>query len=72
MLIKRTVSDANFEHCAKVLLPTCIEGIRNLLPGDRLDRDQMTAIEIVAEVAQAFAEREYGKPRFRVPTRSAA
>lgn len=71
-LIKRQTTDPNFEHCAKTLLPFGIEAIRALGDGDRLNSDMVNVLGIVAEVAQAFAEREYGKPRFRVPATSIA
>lgn len=65
-LIVRRVSDANFEHCASILLPFCVESIRHLRPGDRINQDTLNAIHIAAEVAQAFAAERYGKPRYRV------
>lgn len=71
-LIKRSVSDDNFEHCAKGLLPFAVEAIRGMKPGQRVSHDLLNCIQIAAEVAQAFAEREYGKPRFRVQARSEA
>lgn len=64
-MIVRNVGDANFKHCAVTLLPFCIEAIRHIKPGDEVDWNTINCIRIAAEVAQAFAAREYGKPRWR-------
>ena len=71
-LIHRTVNDANFEHCARMLLPFCAQAVRSLSPGDVLDRDTLNCIGIATEVAEAFARERYGKPRFRIRARTKA
>jgi hypothetical protein len=66
--IFRNTADANFEHCAKTLLPICVAYIRNLRPGDEIeDQACINMLCIVAEVAEAFSIERYGKPLFRVP-----
>lgn len=68
--IFRKTTDANFEHCAKTLLPICVAYIRSLKPGDEIeDQDNLNLLCIVAEVAEAFSIERYGKPSFRVPAR---
>jgi len=72
MKIHRKTTDDNFEHCAKTLLPICVDYIRSIKPGDEIEsQDLLNMLLIVAEVAEAFSIERYGKPTFRVPARAA-
>lgn len=65
--ILRNVTDANFEHCARgPLFLACIEAIKSLKPGVKLDQNMINTIQIPAEVALALSTERYGKPRVRV------
>lgn len=66
-MIHRSITDANFEHCAKTLLPMCIELCRALEEGQELDHNTIGCIHIVAEVAEVLAREMYGKPKWKVP-----
>lgn len=74
-LIFRRTTDANFEHCAKTLVPHCVEAIRGIRDIDIelnhkfgvKEADFINCIHILAEVALAFSHERYGKPRIAVP-----
>lgn len=75
-IIYRKVTDDNFEHCAKLLLPGCVVICRDLTEADVEEAaaargvhpsDILNAIQIAAEVAEAFSIERYGKPHFRIP-----
>jgi hypothetical protein len=74
-LILRKTTDANFEHCAKTLVPHCVEAIRGIRDIDIdlnhkfgvKEADFINCIHILAEVALAFSHERYGKPRIPVP-----
>jgi hypothetical protein len=74
VMILRKTTDANFEHCAKTLVPFCIETIRGIKASDIeinpefgvSSWDFLNAVQIAAEVALAFSHEQYGKPRIPV------
>lgn len=68
--ILRKITDPNFDHCATgPFFLACLEVIRTLKPGQKLDHNTINAICIPAEVALALSTERYGKPRIRIGTR---
>lgn len=70
----RSVHDANFEHCARTLLPFTAFNCGSLEESDlQIDpeigvkpSDIINAIRITTEVALAFSIERYGRTRVRI------